>query len=199
MSKTADTFDLRTLRANPRNPQRTTPERLGRLRESLRDLPKMMRLRPLVYDPDTMTVLGGNKRLDALLDLGHTTVPREWVASAADLTADERRRFIIVDNVGFGTWDAEILQEDYTADELEAWGLEPDAWSDSDTEIDYSEKNQELDVGGFSDEMEMKFKFTKDDFMDIQERLNVVCSKQNVETKEEALKELLMFYERHGS
>jgi len=63
----------------------------------------------------------------------------------------------------------------------------------------YSGKNKEIDVNGFSDLMELKFKFEKDDYMEIQERLNVVCAKQNVETKEDALKELLFFYERHGS
>lgn len=130
------TFDLTTLQTNARNPQITTPERLERLRQSLADLPKMMRLRPLVYDPDTMTVLGGNKRLTQLLALGYTTVPAEWVASAHDFTPEERRRFIIADNVGFGTWDGEILTEDYTEEELEAWGLQPDDWADDPEEAE---------------------------------------------------------------
>ena len=136
MKKTATTFDLTALQTNARNPQITTPERLERLRQSLADLPKMMRLRPLVYDPDTMTVLGGNKRLTQLLALGYTTVPAEWVASAHDFTPEERRRFIIADNVGFGTWDAEILTEDYTEEELEAWGLQPDDWADDPDEAE---------------------------------------------------------------
>ena len=59
MVKKGDTFDLRTLKINARNPQRTTPERMERLRESLRDLPKMMRLRPLVYDPALPITING--------------------------------------------------------------------------------------------------------------------------------------------
>ena len=84
----------------------------------------MMKLRPLVYDPKTMIVLGGNKRLLAIQNLGLKEIPDEWVKSADELTEDEKKRFIIADNVGFGEWDWEILESDYEQDELEEWGVD---------------------------------------------------------------------------
>ena len=112
------------------------------------------------------------------------------------------RKRAIVDNTHDGDWDAHVLGNwEFEQDEYRDMGV-PEWVFGGDGEtgdgVDYSDKNQEIDVNGFSDLMELKFKYEKDDFLDIQERLNVVCAKQNVETKEAALKELLMFYERHG-
>ena len=119
-----------------------------------------------------------------------------------DVPMDLMRRRAIYDNTHDGEWNSEVLSSwEYEVEEYRDMGV-PEWVFGGDGEtvdgVDYSDKNQEIDVNGFSDLMELKFKYEKDDFMDVQERLNVVCSKQNVETKEEALKELLMFYERHG-
>ena len=121
----------------------------------------------------------------------------------ADVPTDLMRRRAIYDNTHDGEWNAHVLANwEFEVEEYREMGV-PEyvlgGFDDNGDEIDYSEKNKELDTDSFFDEMEMKFKFSKDDFMDVQERLNVVCSKQNVETKEDALRELLMFYERHGS
>lgn len=120
---------------------------------------------------------------------------RKWPQDKAD------RATIRANRRNAGQWDREILQEwKYEREELIEAGVPEWVFGGDDPdEVDYSDKNKELNTGSFLDEMEMKFKFSKDDFMDVQERLNVVCSKQNVETKEDALRELLMFYERHGS
>jgi len=114
----------------------------------------------------------------------------------------------IIANGQFGEWDSDILANAWEFDmpELRDFGV-PEFVFGGDgmdgegraEQLDYSDKNKEIDVNDFSDLMELKFKFEKDDFLDIQERLNVVCAKQNVDTKEQALKELLFFYERHGA
>ena len=114
----------------------------------------------------------------------------------------------IIANGQFGEWDSDILANawDFDMPELRDFGV-PEFVFGGDgmdgqgviEQLDYSDKNKEIDVNDFSDLMELKFKFEKDDFSDVQERLNVVCAKQNVDTKEDALKELLFFYERHGA
>jgi len=54
-----------------------------------------MELRPIVVDSDMM-VLGGNHRLKAIQQLGMKEIPDTWVKSAADLTPEEQKRFIVL-------------------------------------------------------------------------------------------------------
>ena len=122
-----------------------------------------------------------------------------------DVPMDLMRRRAIYDNTHDGEWNSEVLSSwEYEVEEYRDMGVPEFVFggsgeeSESGQAVDYSQKNQEIDVNEFSDLMELKFKYEKDVFLDVQERLNVVCAKQNVETKEAALTELLMFYERHG-
>jgi DNA modification methylase len=85
----------------------------------------MMALRPMVIDADGV-ILGGNMRFKALQHLGFKEVPDEWVKRADELTEDERRRFIIADNVSGGDWDVDDLAANWDREELEDWGLEID-------------------------------------------------------------------------
>lgn len=94
----------------------------------------MMALRPMVVD-DANMLLGGNMRLKALRELGYESIPDEWVRRAADLTPEQRREFIIKDNVGFGSWDWGSLANGWDNVELGEWGL--DVWQPQ-VEPDYS-------------------------------------------------------------
>ena len=58
------------LKMNPNNPRRIQPDKLEKLMRSIESFPEMMKLRPMVYDPETMHVLGGNQRLAAIRKLG---------------------------------------------------------------------------------------------------------------------------------
>jgi hypothetical protein len=49
-------------------------------------------------------------RFKALLELGYKDVPDEWVRRAETLTEDEKRRFIIEDNLPFGEWDWGVIK-----------------------------------------------------------------------------------------
>jgi len=108
------------LKLNPNNPQ--TFSDLSKLENSIKEFPKMMSLRPLVVDKDNM-ILGGNKRFICLQNLGYKEIPDEWVVKASELTEEEKQRFIIADNVGFGEWDMELLEENWSIDDLGDWGL----------------------------------------------------------------------------
>lgn len=118
-----DLFDLRILKTKHRNPRKIEKEEMERLKRSVTNFSKMLSLRPIIFSPDTMEVLGGNQRLRALLETGHTMVPPDWVKSAADLTEEEKRQFVITDNNQAGYWDFDILNEDYRMEELEEWGM----------------------------------------------------------------------------
>ena len=82
-----------------------------------------MALRPIIIDGEGM-ILGGNMRYKALLHLGYKEVPDAWVKRADDLTEEERRRFIISDNVGFGDWDWQAVGAEWDTEELADWGLD---------------------------------------------------------------------------
>ncbi len=53
------------LKFNPNNPRKCSKDKLEKLMRSIESFPEMMKLRPIVYDPETMCVLGGNQRLAA--------------------------------------------------------------------------------------------------------------------------------------
>lgn len=70
--------------------------------------------------------------------------PTAIIVRADQLTEEQKREFIIKDNVAFGEWDDETLTEDFDPDELLDWGLgdfddEPDD-GDAD-EDDYGEED----------------------------------------------------------
>lgn len=112
-----------TLKANPTNPRVLRDEKFLKLKASITEFPDMLHKRPIVAvtDGDKYMVLGGNMRLRACQDLGIKDVP---VILADNWTEDERRRFIIADNVGFGEWDWGQLANEWDAGELESWGLD---------------------------------------------------------------------------
>lgn len=83
----------------------------------------MMKLRPIVVDGEGV-VLGGNMRLKALQHLKFKEIPDEWVKRADELTEDEKQRFIVADNVGFGDWDFDVLANEWDTELLEDWGLD---------------------------------------------------------------------------
>ncbi len=128
------------LKFNKNNPRAIKGEKLDKLKSSIQDFSKMMALRPIVVD-ETNTVLGGNMRLKAIKALGLKEIPDEWVKKVDNLTEEEKRRFIVEDNVSFGDWDFELLSENWDLEELEEWGLDlvlPDKDFDAD---DFFEKS----------------------------------------------------------
>jgi len=122
ISKGANNKQLSELKINPKNPQVFGD--LEKLENSIIEFPKMMELRPMVYDPATKEVLGGNKRLICLQELKFKEIPESWAVSAGKLTDKEKKRFILADNIGFGEWDFEMLDVDFMEFDLEDLGIE---------------------------------------------------------------------------
>jgi hypothetical protein len=81
-------------------------------------------------------------RLKALQHLGFKEIPDTWVRKANELTDEEKRRFIIADNVSGGEWDWGILQADWDLGELEEWGLE----ATIDEKVNKMEDGDEIEV-----------------------------------------------------
>lgn len=140
-------IQINTLRPNPKNPRVIKDEKFRRLVDSLRDFPKMMELRPIITDENNI-ILGGNMRHKALIDIGYEEIPDEWVRNISSLTEQEKRQFIIKDNVSYGEWDHKLLKDDWDVKELIDWGLE----------IDVKDEKKMLNDDGF----ELPSKITTD-------------------------------------
>jgi hypothetical protein len=145
---------------NPNNPRLIKDDKFKKLVQSLKDLPEMAEVRPIVVNTD-MVVLGGNMRLKAMKEAGWKEVPVEVV----DWDEDKQKQFIIKDNVGFGDWDWEQLANEWDAEELDAWGL---------------------DVGGFdvnADEMSDEFSLPNGDKAPFQQMTFTLADEQAEQIK----------------
>jgi DNA modification methylase len=114
---------LSKLKPNPNNPRIIKDDKFKKLVKSINDFPKMLALRPIVVD-ENFIVQGGNMRLKALQEIGFKDIPDEWVKQVSDLSEDEKKQFIIKDNVGFGEWDFDDLANNWDAEQLTEWGLD---------------------------------------------------------------------------
>lgn len=121
-----ETIKISQVKSNPNNPRVIQDDNFKKLVNSIKEFPKMLKIRPIVVNDD-MIVLGGNMRLKACKEAGLKEVP---IIKASDLTEDEQRQFIIKDNVSGGEWDWAMLTSDWDTEKLEEWGLElPDGLS----------------------------------------------------------------------
>lgn len=116
--------NIAEIKPNPNNPRIINDAKYKKLVQSLQDFPDMLTKRPLVCFTDTdgkLVVLGGNMRLKAAKELKMAQLP---IVLADDWTEEQRREFLIKDNVGFGEWNWDELANDWDSDKLTEWGLD---------------------------------------------------------------------------
>ena len=113
-------MNINEIKPNPNNPRIIKDDKFKKLVKSIQDFPQMLELRPIVIDENNV-VLGGNMRLKACIEAGLKDVP---VKQAKDLTEEQKKEFIIKDNVAFGEHNWEILANDWNVEDLTEWGLD---------------------------------------------------------------------------
>jgi DNA modification methylase len=129
------------VKPNPSNPRIIKDAKFKKMVQSLKDFPEMANVRPIVVNSD-MVVLGGNMRLKAMIEAGWDKAPVEVVKWGED----KQREFIIKDNVGFGEWDWEMIDNEWDAEQLEEWGLDIPEFSTE--ELEAEEDDFEVPEGG---------------------------------------------------
>ena len=153
------------IKINPNNPRLIKDDKFARLVQSIKDLPQMLSIRPIVVNSD-MIVLGGNMRLNACKEAGLKEVP---IIIADNLTEEQQREFLIKDNVSGGDWDWSIIQSEWDAEQLSEWGL--DVWQpNSDVNLDdfFEESdNQEKD-----EKFKIVLEYTEEDHTKLIEEFN---------------------------
>jgi len=168
------------IKTNPKNPRLIKDEKFKKLVKSIIEFPQMLELRPIVVDENNI-ILGGNMRFKALKEAGYSEIS---IVRANDLTEQQKDEFIVKDNVGFGEWDWDSLANEWDTDKLDDWGLNIPNYETN--QIDYSGKNEEIDIDLLDSEMILKLKYTEDDYNLVREQLSKIAS-----TPEQAIWKLL--------
>jgi len=119
MIKYAQQTDVKKIKLNPDNPRVIKDDAYQRLVKSIQEFPEMLELRPIVIDENGV-ILGGNMRYKACIDAGLTKVP---TVQASTLTEEQKREFVVKDNLPYGEWDWEALQG-WDDKNLTDWGLD---------------------------------------------------------------------------
>jgi len=119
-TKIIERIDIRSLVPNEKNPRKIAKGQMDKLKKSILEFPDMLEIRPIIVD-ETLTVLAGNMRLRALLELEWEQVPYIQVNN---LTEEQKKEFIVKDNLSYGEWEWDSLIADWDQELLLDWGLE---------------------------------------------------------------------------
>ena len=138
---------INKIKGNKANPRIIKDHKFHKLVKSLREFPEMLQLRPIVVD-ETMTILGGNMRYKACLEVGMDYI---YILKATGLTDEKKNEFMLKDNVNFGEWDYGMLGNFFEVDQLIDFGINVLFFGD-DTE-DVSKEDKEMIIK----DMELKF------------------------------------------
>lgn len=129
---------INQITSNVDNPRLIKDFKFGKLVDSIKQFPEMLKIRPIVVNKDNV-ILGGNMRYKASVQAGLKEV---YIIKADNLSEEQEKEFIIKDNVGFGEWDWEILANEWDVDLLEDWGLDLPI----DEQIDKMDDDDEIEL-----------------------------------------------------
>ncbi len=119
------------------NPRIIDTYKYQSLVSSLREFPDMMAVRPMIINKENR-VLCGNMRYRAITELGWETV----MVYQVDLTPEQEQELIIKDNLSYGDWDDELIDQDWDKGMVDRWmGIEKVDYS----LLDYEDLTPELE------------------------------------------------------
>jgi len=126
------------IKENPNNPRIITKADFEKLKRQIKGFPEMMKVKPLILDPDGM-ILGGNQRFRACKALGWKEIPTETVS----WNEIQKQQFVIQDNTHAGVWDYDVLANTHDAENLIEWGVDVPVLNEKaeiqEQEIEFSE------------------------------------------------------------
>ena len=102
------------------NPRFIKDDKFKKLVNSIKDFPEMLEKRPLVIDEDGI-ILGGNMRFRSCLELKLKEVP---VIVAKGWTDEQKKEFVIKDNISSGEFDFNVLANEWDQTDLIEWGID---------------------------------------------------------------------------
>lgn len=107
----------------PSNPREWTRADLDRLVKSIKETPELLEARGLIVWPHNgkYVILGGNMRFSALREMGAVDAP--CYVLPKDMPLDKLREIVIKDNGAFGSWDMDMLANEWDDLPLLDWGV----------------------------------------------------------------------------
>lgn len=118
----------------PENPRYITDKKFDDLKQSLTRNPTFIERNPLlIYDNHgQLVVIGGNMRLKAMQALGWKEFEHTTPILKTDTPVEQIREEIIEHNTEFGSWDWDMISNEWDADNLLEWGVDmPDDWGET--------------------------------------------------------------------
>lgn len=161
----------------PSNPREWTRTDLDHLITSIKETPELLEARGLIVYPygGKYIILGGNMRFSALREMNEVDAP--CYVMPEDTPIEKLREIIIKDNGAFGSWDYDMLANEWDDLPLSDWGVRG-------IPSDLMEENgvgvKEYTGDDFDEMMTMRFKFDQDVEREVRQRLEEVdanCSK----------------------
>lgn len=121
----------------PSNPRKWSKDELERLCRSIEETPELLEARGIIVVPHggRYIVLGGNMRVAALRELGHTEAP--CIVLPKSTHPDKLREIVIKDNGSFGHWETAMLEAEWSGMALSDWGVE--GFADSPNSEDFGD------------------------------------------------------------
>lgn len=173
-------INISKIKPNPDNPRLINKTNFKKLVNSIKEFPEMLKLRPIVVDENNI-ILGGNMRYKACQEAGLKEI---YVIQAGGLTEEQKKEFIIKDNVGFGGWDWDILANIWDNQKLNDWGI--DVWQPEKSvsnEKDYSINSLDEKLGRFLDAKikNITIPFESEEFANVVEKLEILLDRYKCE------------------
>ena len=142
----------------PSNPRQWGRGELDNLVKSIQETPELLEARGLIVWPygGKYIILGGNMRFSALREMNAVDAP--CYVLPEDTPMEKLREIVIKDNGAFGSWDYDMLANEWDDLPLSDWGVP--AWSTEDVELEsVSAKDvQEDDFDEEKDHIEVRCK-----------------------------------------
>lgn len=150
--------DLMISDINPRKISKEQKDALSKSLEkfNLADIP--------VLNTDN-TIISGNQRLQILYELGKGDEQIDVRVPNRKLTDIELKEYMLIANTHAGVFDAELLEAEFHNVKIDFdYLVEKDK--------DFSDKNREIDVSNFKNEMKMGMTFTNENYLRVKDELN---------------------------
>ena len=160
-----------------KNPRKWSKKDVEALEASIQETPELLAIRGLVVYPHMgkYVVIGGNMRLAACRNLGHTEVP--CIIMPEDTPVLTIRKVAMADNGSHCSWDWDVLANEYDEELLKKAYVIP--WVDDLAPIEEEESVGEVDVASFTDTIKLTFKLSPADKVRVEKALSGFHSEKN--------------------
>ena len=147
----------------PTNPRQWTKAEVDRIARSLKETPELFEARPIIVTPwnGKYVILGGNLRFEGCKANRDKDAP--CVIIPEDTPVAKMKEIVLKDNGSFGSWDFDLLANEWDELPLTDWGVP--AWETDPSKMSLTTKGREGAEGysDFVDKFNEELPLTTDD------------------------------------